>query len=554
MKARFKSLILCPLLYALCSTAICWATTYYVDATNGNDSNPGTSEAAPWKTIAKVNNSNFQPGDFILFKRGEIWREQLNVPSSGAEGRPITFGAYGSGDKPIISGRSAVTSWTEYGANVWQSILKKEPKLVSINNTLLEKGLSKNYLESKQWFWEDDVLYLRFRDENSDFIGKVMESWLHDYCIYGTSKNYIKVENITIEHCNIAGIYVNNVKNWVVNNNTVRKIGVESLTESGIRLFNSEYIIISNNIILDIYGDGILGYQSNYFEISDNDIGTCYGPASDNIHLDECNHYKILRNTLSMYGTDSPKGNIHAENGSFGIYRYNECRYGSFGIDLNDSHSIVECNYTHDHKTASWSAGLYMGPFNVDDIIWRYNISYNDENGIAVYGNENLKTNMKYYNNLVYGAIQDGVRFFSEISGEFKNNIIWCPNAIGYLYWVSKLITVNTWISDYNDLGPEKTNFIHWYNGKNYSSFSFYQLNTLQDINSISLDPKIIDPENQNFHIQSISPCIDAGVDIGLTQDFKGTPVPQGNGVDIGAFEYKEDTTPPNKPKGLRIL
>jgi hypothetical protein len=41
---------------------ISWAATYYVDATNGNDFNNGLSESTPWKTIAKVNASRFNPG------------------------------------------------------------------------------------------------------------------------------------------------------------------------------------------------------------------------------------------------------------------------------------------------------------------------------------------------------------------------------------------------------------------------------------------------------------------------------------------------------------
>jgi len=60
-----------------------WSATYYLDATNGNDSNNGTSELTTWKTIAKVNASTFNPGDQILFEREEIWREQLIVPSTG---------------------------------------------------------------------------------------------------------------------------------------------------------------------------------------------------------------------------------------------------------------------------------------------------------------------------------------------------------------------------------------------------------------------------------------------------------------------------------------
>jgi len=39
-----------------------WPVTYYVDATNGNDANNGLSEVTPWKTIAKVNASRFNPG------------------------------------------------------------------------------------------------------------------------------------------------------------------------------------------------------------------------------------------------------------------------------------------------------------------------------------------------------------------------------------------------------------------------------------------------------------------------------------------------------------
>ena len=58
-----------------------WAATYYVDATNGNNSNNGLSVSSAWKTIAKVNASRFQPRNQILFKRGE----------GGSKVKPISF-------------------------------------------------------------------------------------------------------------------------------------------------------------------------------------------------------------------------------------------------------------------------------------------------------------------------------------------------------------------------------------------------------------------------------------------------------------------------------
>jgi len=78
--------------------------TYYVDATNGNDSNPGTSETAPWQTIAKVSELTYKPGEAVLLKRGEVWAEHLDVGEDfdGDASHPITFGAYGNGKRPII--------------------------------------------------------------------------------------------------------------------------------------------------------------------------------------------------------------------------------------------------------------------------------------------------------------------------------------------------------------------------------------------------------------------------------------------------------------------
>jgi hypothetical protein len=84
------------------------AATYYVSS-SGNDSNGGTSEATPWKTIHKVIYSSFKPGDSILFKKGDIWLEQLEIPASGSAENPIIFGAYGAGNNPIIDGEGVRT-------------------------------------------------------------------------------------------------------------------------------------------------------------------------------------------------------------------------------------------------------------------------------------------------------------------------------------------------------------------------------------------------------------------------------------------------------------
>jgi len=98
------------------------ATTYYVDSsitdTNVASATPDfttynpttyatdTGSDSVFKTIADINAfSSLQPGDSVLFRKGQTWREQLTVPASGTEGNVITFGAFGGGMIQLLVGR-----------------------------------------------------------------------------------------------------------------------------------------------------------------------------------------------------------------------------------------------------------------------------------------------------------------------------------------------------------------------------------------------------------------------------------------------------------------
>ena len=99
------------------------ATTYYVSSSAGSDGNNGTSVSTAWQTIAHVNGQTFQPGDSVLFKRGDVWNESLAPGSSGSSGNPITFDAYGTGAAPNLTGYYAVpsTAWVMVTGNAWKA-------------------------------------------------------------------------------------------------------------------------------------------------------------------------------------------------------------------------------------------------------------------------------------------------------------------------------------------------------------------------------------------------------------------------------------------------
>jgi len=98
------------------------AVTYYV-AADGSDTRAGTSPEQAWATLARVNDAALRPGDSVLFRRGDTWRGTLR-PKSGAEGAPITYGAYGDGPKPLLLGSVAKndpSDWRDEGGNQWSA-------------------------------------------------------------------------------------------------------------------------------------------------------------------------------------------------------------------------------------------------------------------------------------------------------------------------------------------------------------------------------------------------------------------------------------------------
>jgi len=111
------------LIIMLAWSSVASATTYYVSSSTGNDSNNGTSSSTAWQTIAHANGQSFNPGDSVLFKRGDVWNESLTPASSGSSGNPITFDAYGAGAAPNLTGYYAVpaTAWVQVTGNAWKA-------------------------------------------------------------------------------------------------------------------------------------------------------------------------------------------------------------------------------------------------------------------------------------------------------------------------------------------------------------------------------------------------------------------------------------------------
>ncbi|RPJ29055.1 MAG: hypothetical protein EHM35_13455, partial [Planctomycetaceae bacterium] len=92
-------------------------TQYYVDSVGGSDSNGGTSEGSPWKSLSKVTSRSYAAGDTINFKAGSSFSGGLLFKSSGTASAPITLQPYGSGARPVFSASGAGSTAIRLDAN-----------------------------------------------------------------------------------------------------------------------------------------------------------------------------------------------------------------------------------------------------------------------------------------------------------------------------------------------------------------------------------------------------------------------------------------------------
>ena len=136
----------------LASLGTAQAGTFYVDARAGDDQRTGLSPADAWRSLEQVNRAALQPGDVVLFKRGEVWRGSL-VPRRGREGAPVTYRAYGQGARPLLLGsvpRDQTAEWRAVGEKLWAAA--GGLPAVDVGNIIFDHGRA---VGVKKWRRED---------------------------------------------------------------------------------------------------------------------------------------------------------------------------------------------------------------------------------------------------------------------------------------------------------------------------------------------------------------------------------------------------------------
>ncbi len=141
------------------------ATVYYVSSSSGVDTNNGTSQSTPWRTIDRVNQSTYSivAGDQVLFQRGGVYRGEIIWGVSGTASAPVVYGAYGTGADPIINGAKVITGWTLHSGNIYKAYVGMQVDFVYVGGTRMTLARTPN---AGSWYRNTNASYATLTSSN----------------------------------------------------------------------------------------------------------------------------------------------------------------------------------------------------------------------------------------------------------------------------------------------------------------------------------------------------------------------------------------------------
>lgn len=331
------------------------STCYYLDATNGNDSNNGTSPEKAWKTIARTEGLVLKPGEQLLLKRGETFVGNLDVCGQGSADSLVVVGAYGDGEKPVITAPDS----SLYAVRIFNSdyITVKDLEIVNTGSEempgrtgvevdIREFGVSHNVTL--------DDLYIH--DVNGSRVKQLGGGSAINFS-YHSKETLSRFDGLCIQNCHIARCQRNAII-W------------EGEADRD-KWFPSTNVVVRQNLIEEVPGDGIVP-----------------------IWCDGCLiEYNIMRNCPeTLPDTEAAAG------------------FWPWSCD----NTVIQFNEVSDHK-APWDAQAYDCDYNCRNTTIQYNYSHDNYGGLVLVCNCNTEPerwNVGNQNSLVqYNlSINDGLR------------------------------------------------------------------------------------------------------------------------------------------------
>lgn len=415
------------LVFCCLGTSLC-AVDYYLDSIHGSDSADGTSEETAWRSLKRANQENYQPGDVIHLRSGQVFVGYFHSNNSGSEDQPIQFKSYGDGPKPRIEARAQaqsafllenVSHWIVEGIEITNTGTEPQAKRRGLLIKANAGGVYGNIILRK----------LTVRDVNGsvskDKGGGTAIRWE-----VSNKKQPTRIDRLLIEDCHIL---------------RSDRDGIKGMMEPWDDLSNlSTRVIIRGNLLEDIGGDGIvpIGTEGALIEYNrlygarqriqnlDTHEGAHYAGPSVGIWPWSCKNTHIRFNEVWNYaGTFDGQGLDSDFNCSGTLFEYNLSAHNAGGF-------FLVCNWSK-HQDSGQSIG------NKNTVI-RHNISFNDAiRGFVING---PVSKLSIYGNVIYNTVEEDFQLIIDTpweAGRFAESVTVTEN-IFYSTGISRIYE-GTW-------------------------------------------------------------------------------------------------------------
>jgi hypothetical protein len=514
-------------------------TAYFVDCEGGADSNSGTSSAAPWKSLDKINETTFAPGDSILLKRGTSCRGVLWPKGSGQRGRPIVLGAYGAGALPLVVNPLVDSPMRAAGATEDEAV---NPTLRLFN----------------QQYWHIRNLELVGGNPYGLFIsgdtGILRHFRVTDLVVRGvTGRPATKRSGLvailggspeqSFEDVVLDGVTAYETSQWagivVDGGHPPLPRGADGKTPATLKATD---VMVRNCVVYDVAGDGIVLFRVRNGLLDGNVAWATgmmaaqdpQGPANPNaIWVWRCENCVMQYNEGFLAESEGVDG-------------------GVYDIDWGSHGSVIQHNYGHDSQGYCMSVFGAGGGTTTASVV-RYNVCIDNGRSprlarrqgdlyLSTWGGGSLD-GVQIYNNTFYWNppldapfLRNDALFVGERPNFFQNNLV--VSTVPLLTHSNPSLEMDHNLYWYIGSGQPK-----WFHGDQaHAGFEDYRQATGQDTNGIFADPRFgkpSDPGMLPLQPGSDSPAVGRGAVIPEpgAADFFGRPLEPGREVDIGAVQ-----------------
>lgn len=498
--------------------------TYYISL-QGDDANPGT-KAKPWRSISKVNEIAFQPGDRVLFEGGSVFegRVLFDQYDSATAKHNIHVSSYGDGRAQIDAGNAEAFIATKCDhLNIHHLRFTGSGRLSGnrSDGVLLEECDSINLSEFE--------------------VDGFQHSGVHIHKSVGASISHVYAHDNGFSGIHVAGSTMNDSLNY---DNSNLYIG---------------YCIAENNpgdptVLTNHSGNGILaasvdGGIIEHCEAFNNGWDMPWhdnGPVG--IWIYDCNDITMQYNI--SHDNKTAKG---AKDG------------GGFDFDGGVSNSVMQYNISYNNEGPGIGLFEYGAAKTWKNNVVRFNLSVNDGittegalriwkaegkgemYGCDIYNNTIINNNKGNY---AVGILTNvpSIRFFNNIF-VYDEEFIWFENGFGAEQFLG---------NSYWDIGNQNTflgfpSFEHWakstgHEMKDNEVFGLFADPGLNQSIAIDLSdpPKLFAEFLRPFYPTLGAPGIDHGLrldtlmsDKKISLDLAGNAILSGSQIDIGAIEFQ---------------